>query len=94
MHTALQRHVYQVIILCLNHLRQGTVQKISEHFQWPGFEENLKPHLEAYLSSKGQKQYKRNKFDKKTLSPALRERLLREWRDGFVEFGYEHAIGT
>jgi len=44
--------------------------------------------MQEYLASKAQKTYKRNKFNTKSLSLALRKRLAEEWKLGFEAFGY------
>ena len=66
------------------------MRRIYDQLGWSveAFDSNLLPALRIYLGSRQQKTYKRNVFDTRTLTPALRRRLAVDWADGFDKFGY------
>lgn len=68
---------------------QATIRTIYNSLGWTGsYDAHLKGPMQEYLASKAQKTYKRNKFNTKSLSLALRKRLAEEWKLGFEAFGY------
>ncbi len=75
----------------LNADAEGTIKKIYDNLQLPGFEEAL-PMLRRYLESVDN--YERNAF--KPLPAELVERIRQEWAFSFEEWGYNpiHSEAT
>jgi len=63
---------------------KAQMQRMYKELNLPGFEEAL-PNIEAYLSSV--KNYKKNKF--RNIRPEIKERINKEWKFAFDEWGYE-----
>lgn len=61
----------------------GQIEKMYRELSLPDFEV-AKPHIQEYLNSV--KNYKKNKF--RNLRPEIQERINKEWRFAFEEWGY------